>query len=148
MTVRNPDCVQGAFKLLHELVELVILFLSPLLLNELSTCHINGWSGFIIPEKYLSRTCSQTFLTFLCSVEFCGKHQIKFIFLLLINPRAAVQHIRQHLQGAGRGGAEVEEVQRRARRLREEPARGLRVLEPPGVLGLPGRRRPLEGEQQ
>ena len=44
-------------------------------------------------------------------------------------------------------------MQRRARRLRQEPARELRVLTPPGVLGVPGprgrrRRRPLEGEQQ
>lgn len=43
-------------------------------------------------------------------------------------------------------------MERRARRLRQEPVRELRVLTPPGVLGLPGprgrRRRPLEGEQQ
>lgn len=68
------------------------------------------------------------------------------------HPRAALLHGGQHSQGAGRTRAEVEEVQRRARRLLQEPARGLRVLTPPGVLRAPRprgrRRRPLEGEQQ
>lgn len=71
------------------------------------------------------------------------------------HPGAALLHRGHHSQGAGRTRAEVEEVQRRARRLLQEPALELWVLAPPGVLGPCGpretrgrRRRPLEGEQQ
>lgn len=68
------------------------------------------------------------------------------------HPRAALLHGGQHSQATGRPRAEVEEVQRRARRLLQEPVLERRVPVPPGVLGPPGprgrRRCALEDEQQ
>jgi hypothetical protein len=60
------------------------------------------------------------------------------------HPRAALLHGGQHSQGAGRAGAEVEEVQRRARRLLQDPAWEPRVLRPP----RPFRARRRHGQQQ
>lgn len=140
MIIRYADYLQGVFQLLHLLVKQVILLLSFLFLDEPCTSYIDGWSGFLILENHSSRTFPQTSLTFLWFVALCAEDHVNFTSLFWINPRAALLHLGQHSQRAGRAGPEVEEVKRRARRLLQEPARDSRILRLCRVLGATGPR--------
>lgn len=62
---RYADYIQGAFQLLHVLVQLVILLSSSAPLSEPCAGDIDGRSRFLIPEKHSRRTFPQMLLTFL-----------------------------------------------------------------------------------